>query len=266
MGDFGFYPELNTKFTYIFTIHEIIDKITPKKFDTYLEIVKFTLELFKKRQEEIIVNINDINIIYKKIDHIVRNTKRSDRFMKDELIFLNRFKDFFNISGNEIELNMALYPELLGLLKTALRLRNRRMRKITLWSFWRKPPYLELNSTNNIYLFIFENNERLLTKFDMKSKTSFSGYTKKEMLQLIVILENIFYTINYLMYKSESEDRILFSDNKNITVKDFYDKIKKIEDVELSRLYKRTLSLWDFWSEKFEKINVRFNLEEEAYI
>lgn len=267
MGDFAFYPDINKKLNYIFNIHEIIDKTIPEEFDKYLEVVDFILNLSKKNPEEIIFSLNDINSIYKKIDHIIQCTSKSGRFMKDELILLNRFRSFFKADKKEVKFNLALYPELLELVKKSLRLRNRRIRKITLWSFQKKPPYLEMNSLNNVYLFIFENNERLIGKFEMALKErDILKCTKKELYQLIGILENILFTINYLMYKSMSGDRVLFSDKSTVTIKNLHKKIKKIENVELSRLYKRTLSLWDFWPEKFQKVNVKFDLKEGAYI
>lgn len=253
MGDFEFYPSINKRLNYVFNIHDIINKSIPEEFDKYLQIIKFTLEFLKKYQKDDVSSVGN-NITNNKIDHIITCSSNSGKFMKDELTFLRRF-------------NGAPYFELLELLKNALQLRNRRIRKITLWSFWRKQPYLEMNPSNNIYLFIFDNNDKLINKFDAGFKNKgISEYTKDEIFQLLEILENVRYTINYLMYKSIREDRIIFSDNKNVTIKRFYDKIKKIENVELSILYNRTLSLWSFWSEKFEKVNIKCNLDGEAYI
>lgn len=267
MGDFEFYPDINRKLNLVFNSHEIIGKIIPEEFDKYLEIVKFTTNFLKKKPKEVISNIEDINSIYKKIEHIQKCSSKSEKFMKDELIFLNQFRDFFEFDKQEVKLNMHLYPDLLSMVKMALRLRNRRMRKMLLWSFWKKPPYLEMNSLNNVYLFIFENNERLLTKLDMQLENKgVKNCSPREILQLLGILENIVFSINYMLYKSMEEDRVIFSNKGEITVKQFYNKVKKIENVELSRLYKRTLSLWQFWPKKFQKVDIKFNLEEGAYI
>ena len=108
MGDFQFYPDLNEKLNYIFNIHEIIDKITPGEFDKYLEIVKFTLEFLKTDAKSVILSINDINSIYKKINHIIKCSSKSHRFMKDELEFLTRFRDFFDVNKGNISLHIVM--------------------------------------------------------------------------------------------------------------------------------------------------------------